>query len=173
MGHRHRLDSRRSGIAATLVAGVALFAYWIIVRPTGEASPNQDQWPYVLWFSTTILAFGFAVLAFTRLVGGRWVVRLGRVAAAGAFWDSAVNVIEDGFDQNWAFLLFVAGSAVMLLGLISLSGVLALTGRGSHRALGLIPLGAALGLLLYVNAGGIIMLATWTSAAAIAARWRA
>lgn len=173
MQHLHRLDSHAGGILAMLVAGVALFAYWIIVGPTGEASPTQNQWPYVLWFSATILAFGVAVLAFTTLAGGRWVVRLGRVAAAGALWNSAVNVIEDGFDQDWAFLLFVAGSAVMLLSLISLSVVLALTCRGSNRALGLVPLGAALGLLLFVKAGGIIMLATWTSAAAVAARWSA
>ena len=53
-----------------------LFVYWVVVRPMAEASATQFQWPYVLWFSATILTLAFAVPAFGRMIGGRWVVRL-------------------------------------------------------------------------------------------------
>jgi hypothetical protein len=36
----------------------------------------------------------------------------------------------------------------------------------------MIPMGIAVGLVFFVNAGGLIMLAIWISAAAVAAKWR-
>lgn len=106
------------------------------------------------------------------MIGGRWVVRLALVAGATAAWNSAVNIVEDGFGQDWAFLLFAIGTAGILLSNIALAAVLAFRGQARRRALALIPLGTAAGILAFVSVGGPLMLVTWLAAAAIAARWR-
>lgn len=166
------LDSRRGRVGVNLLTGISLFVYWVVVRPTAEASATQSQWPYLLWFSATILTLAFAVPAFGRMIGGRWVVRLALVAGATAAWNSAVNIVEDGFGQDWAFLLFAIGTAGILLSNIALAAVLAFRGQARRRALALIPLGTAAGILAFVSVGGPLMLVTWLAAAAIAARWR-
>jgi hypothetical protein len=61
----------------------------------------------------------------------------------------------------------------MLLTLIALAAVLAVRGRGAQRMLAPIPFGTVAGTVLYVNSGGVILLATWSAAAAIAMRWKA
>lgn len=108
------LDSRNARVGVNLSTGIGLFVYWVVVRPTAEASATQFQWPYVLWFSGTILTLAFAVPAFGRMIGGKWVVRLALVAGATAAWNSAVNIVEDGFGQDWAFVLFAIGTAGIL-----------------------------------------------------------
>jgi hypothetical protein len=166
------LDTRRGRVGVHLLTGISLFVYWVVVRPTAEASPTQSQWPYVLWFSATILTLAFALPAFGRMIGGKWVVRLALAAGAAAAWNSAVNIVEDGFGQDWAFVLFALGSAGILLSNIALSAVLAVKGPARRRALSLIPLGTAAGILAFVSIGGPLLLVTWLAAAAIAARWR-
>lgn len=49
------LDSRGARVGVNLLTGIGYFVYWAVVRPTAEASATQSQWPYVLWFSGTIL----------------------------------------------------------------------------------------------------------------------
>ncbi len=164
-------ESRGARAGMFSLSGVAFFLYWIVVRPTAEASATQTQWPYVLWFSGTILTLALAVPALGRMVGGRWVVRLALAAGAGAAWNGVVNIIEDGFGQDWAFLLFAVGSGVILLSLVALAVVLVVQGRGRRRAVALIPLGTAVGIVSFVTAGGVIMLVTWLAAAATAVRW--
>jgi hypothetical protein len=166
------LDSRNARVGIHLLTGISLFVYWVVVRPTAEASPTQSQWPYVLWFSATILTLAFALPAFGRMIGGKWVVRLALAAGAAAAWNSAVNIVEDGFGQDWAFALFALGSAGILLSNIALAIVLAVKGPARRRALSLIPLGTAAGILGYVSIGGPVTLLTWLAAAAMAARWR-
>lgn len=166
------LDSRRGRVGVNLLTGTALFVYWAVVRPTAQASLTQSQWPYVLWFSATILTLAFAVPAFGRMIGGTWVVRLASVAGAAAAWNSAVNIVEDGFGQDWAFVLFAIGTAGILVSNVALAVTLAVKGQARRRALSLIPLGTAAGILAFVSVGGPLMLATWLAAAAIAARWR-
>jgi hypothetical protein len=165
------VNSRTIRAVAFSLTGIAFFMYWIVVRPTTSASATQSQWPYVLWFSATILTLTLAIPMYGRMIGGRWVTRLAAAAGAAALMNSAVNIIEDGFGQDWAFLLFALGSAAMLLSLIALSAVLALGGRGARRMLALIPFGTAAGIVLFVNAGGVILLVTWLGAAGIAMRW--
>lgn len=166
------LDSRGARVGVNLVTGIAMFVYWVVVRPTAEASATQTQWPYVLWFSATILTLAFAVPAFGRMIGGKWVVRLALVAGATAAWNSAVNIVEDGFGQDWGFVLFVIGTAGILLSNMALAVVLAVRGRARRRPLSLIPLGTAAGILAFVSVGGPLMLVTWLTAAVIAARWK-
>jgi hypothetical protein len=106
------------------------------------------------------------------MIGGTRVARLALVAGAAAAWNGAGNSGEDGFGQDWAFALFAIGTAGILLSNMALAAVLAVGGRASRRALSLIPLGTAAGILAFVTAGGPLMLVTWLAAAAIAARWR-
>lgn len=166
------LDSRNARVGIHLLTGISMFVYWVVVRPTAEASATQFQWPYVLWFSATILTLAFALPAFGIMIGGKWVVRLAVTAGTAAAWNSAVNIIEDGFGQDWAFVLFALGSAGILLSNIALAVVLAVTGPARRRALSLIPLGTVTGILGFVSIGGPVMLVTWLAAAATAARWR-
>ncbi len=46
--------------------------------------------------------------------------------------------------------------------------VIAFVGRGGHRLLALIPAGTLAAIIFYVIAGGILMVATWLAAAALA-----
>jgi hypothetical protein len=88
-------------------------------------------------------------------------LRLGAVLA------SLSNILEDGLHMEWAFFGFVLGSAIILLGLLALTGAIALGGRESHRYPTLIPAGTMSALIFYVAAGGILMLATWLAASAV------
>jgi hypothetical protein len=150
------------------LVGVAFFAHWVIADPSYEVSDSQDDWSYVLLFRAAILTLVFALPAFGRLVGGRAVFRASLVAAAGAALNSLVNVVEDGFHQDWAFFVFALGSATLLLGLLALSILAGLRGRGGRRLLALVPAATIAALLLYVVFGGPLMLATWLVAAALA-----
>lgn len=81
---------------------------------------------------------------------------------------SLANVAEDDLQMSWAFFVFVAGTAVLLLALLPLTVVIAFTRRGAARLLALIPAGTMAGVVFFVIAGGVIMLVAWVSAAAVA-----
>ena len=148
--------------------GVAFFAYWVVADPSYDESPTQSEWPYVLSFSGVILLLAFAVPAVARLAGGRLAQRVALVAASGASLSSAANIFEDGLQLEWVFFVFILGGAIMNLGLLVLAGVLLVTGPGRYRLLAIAPVGTVAGIVLFVAAGGPIMLATWLAAAALA-----
>jgi hypothetical protein len=148
------------------LVGAALFSFWLVAHPSFEASLAQNEWPYVLAFSATILSLAVGVPLFFRLVGDRLAFRTSLVVAAGSVLSSIANVIEDGLRLEWAFYGFVLGAAVVLLGLLTLTIVIA-RGR-EQRRFALVPAGTLAGILFYVIAGGPIMLATWLAAAALA-----
>jgi membrane protease YdiL (CAAX protease family) len=96
------------------------------------------------------------------------------VVAAGAVLSSIANVLEDGLKMEWAFFAFVAGLAIIELGLLALA--FALVARGGQRHFALVPAGTIAGILFFVPAGGPLLLATWLLAAGLAvapARYRA
>lgn len=150
------------------LSGVASFAYWALARPTFEATASNTEWPTVLGFSATLAVLAVALPVFGQMLGGRSVVRLSLVAGAAVGLSSVANVLEDGLRLEWAFVVFIVGEVVLLVSLLALTLVIAATGRGVYRLLALVPAGTALGLLLFVSAGGVIMLATWLAAAAAA-----
>ena len=92
----------------------------------------------------------------------RWAVVAG--AAAGA--NSLTNIIEDGVGVEGMFMVFIAGTAVMLLALVGLSVVIGTAPGSTTRLLALIPLGTIIATVAFVAAGGPIMAATWFGAAA-------
>jgi uncharacterized membrane protein len=88
------------------------------------------------------------------------------VVATGSVLSSAANILEDGLKLEWAFFAFVLGTLTMHIGLVALTVALATRGRERHFAL--IPAGTSAAILLFVVAGGPVMLATWLAAAALA-----
>lgn len=148
------------------LTGLVFFGHWSVANPSFEASPTQGEWPNVLAFSALILTLAFAVPQFAQLVGGRVAFRASRAVAVGAVLSSAANVLEDGLKMEWAFFAFVAGLAIIELGLLALA--IALVARGGQRHFALVPAGTIAGLLFYVVAGGPLMLVTWLLAAGLA-----
>ena len=148
--------------------GVAFFAHWLITDPSFEGSTSQSEWRYVLGFSATLLTLALALPLFGRMVGGDWVFRWSIAAAAGVILGSVANIFEDGLKIDWFFFVFVFATAVISLFLLALSLAVAGTRRRAHKLLGLIPGATLAGLILYVWAGGPIMLVTWLVAAATA-----
>ena len=148
------------------LTGLAFFAFWLIANPSFEASPAQGEWPNVLAFSAVILSLAFAVPRFAQLAGGRIAFRAALVVAAGSVLSSVANILEDGLKLEWAFFAFVLGTLIMHIGLLTLAVTLVV--RRSQRHLALVPFGTSAAILLYVAAGGPIMLVTWLFAAALA-----
>ena len=78
------------------------------------------------------------------------------------------NIFEDGFGIDAAFFGFVAGTIILDVSLIVLVVVIARTMPRRSRLWALIPLGTVTGILLFVVAGGPVMLVTWLAAAVAA-----
>jgi hypothetical protein len=147
------------------LVGIGFFAMWFIAKPDYEQSPTQLEWPYIITFSALLLALGFAVAQFARLDGDQLVVRTALVVAAGTVLSSVANVLEDGLRIDEAFFAFVLGTAITVLGLLALT--IALFVRGRQRRFAVVPAGTPAGILLFVVAGGPLLLATWLIAAAL------
>lgn len=144
------------------VTGIALFAYWAIAHPSTELTASITEWPNVLWFSATLMLLAVAVAAFGRMVGGRTVVRTASLAAAGIAMSSVANVLEDGFRIEPAFYGFILGTLIHVVGMAALVVAILVGSRARERlVLVLIPAGSAAGILLFVVAGGPILLVTW------------
>jgi hypothetical protein len=120
----------------------------------------------VFAFSALILLLAFAVPQFAQLAGGQFEFRASLAVAAGAALSSVANVLEDGLKVEWAFFAFILGVAIIDLGLLVLT--IAIARRGAQRHFALVPAGTIAGIVVYVPAGGPLMLATWLTAAGLA-----
>ena len=160
-----------SGMSRSLLfalTGVAFFVFWVVVRPSFEMTASMTEWPQVLWFSATLLSLAVALPVFGRMVGGPRVVRLASIAGAGVGLSSVANIFEDGFRIDGFFFVFILGTLILDVALLALTIVIARTCRGRYRLLAVIPAGTVTGILLFVVAGGPVMLVTWLGAAAVA-----
>jgi hypothetical protein len=151
----------------------ALFAFvgvlFFVPGNGHELSESEmSDWNNVLAFSAALLALAFALPMFAQLAGDHGALRVSRVPAAGAALCSLANIFEDGLQMGWAFLAFVLGAAILSFGLLALMVVIARAGHGSRRLLALVPAGTLAAITFYASGGGILMLATWLAAAAIA-----
>ena len=151
----------------TLV-GVAFFVFWVLADPSYEETASQSERKWVLAFSGVLLLLAFALPMLAQLVGERVVFRVSLVPAAGVALSSFANILEDGLQLEWVFYVFVLGSAIQLLGNLALTAAIAFVGRGGFRLLAVVPAGTVAAIILFVVAGGPIMLATWLTAAAVA-----
>lgn len=156
----------RAGVFA--LTGIVNFAYWVIADPGYEESGTQTEWPYVIGFSGAILCLAVACPAYAQLVGGRGVFRVSLIPAGAFAVGSVVNIVEDGLGVDWAFFGFVLTTAIGLLGLLAFTVAVAYEGRRGRRLLALVPAATIAGVIVYVAAGGPILLATWLAAAALA-----
>jgi hypothetical protein len=152
------------------VTGILLFLFWAVARPSFEATASMTEWPNVLWFSATLLSLAVALPVFGRMVGGRSVVRLASIAGAGIGLSSISNIFEDGFGIDAFFFAFSLGTVILEVALLALTVVIARAFRGRDRLLAIIPAGTVAGILLFVVAGGPLMLITWLGAATVAVR---
>ena len=144
--------------------------YWVVVRPSTQLTYAQGDWPNVLWFSALLLSLGLAVLLFGRMVGGETVTRWTTVAGAAVSLASLVNIVEDGFRIEAAFLLFVLCILTLDIALIGSVVVIARAPIDRYRLYALVPAGTLAGILFFIAAGGPIFLVTWLGAAAAALR---
>ena len=145
--------------------GVAWFAFWVVTKPGTTSIESMQQWPNVIWFSSTLILLAVALVAFGRMLGGRSVGRMAGFSAATVVWMSAANVVEDGFRVDAAFFAFIAGMLVFYVALAGLAVAIVRSLPGRARFLATIPVANAAGLLLFPPVGGPIMLAAWVVAA--------
>lgn len=128
----------------------------------------RTEWSYVLGFSAALFLLALALPVLGRLAGGRWVPRLSLLAAGGAALGGIANVVEDGLGQSWAFWGFVLSTATIVVALLALTIVVAVSARGRYRVLAIAPGGTLVAIVGFVEVGGVVMLATWVVAAALA-----
>ena len=131
---------------------------------------TASDWFAVLSFSAALFALAFALPMFAQLTGGRVVFRVSLIPAVGAALAGLSNLVEDALHwaSGWAFWLFGAGMATTAVGLIAFTLVVAVAGRGRRRLLAAVPAGTLIGLFLFESGGGVLTLAAWLVAAAIA-----
>ena len=150
------------------LAGILLFVFWAVARPSSEMTASMTEWPNVLWFSATLLSLAVALPVFGRMVGGPQVVRLASIAGLGVGLSSVANIFEDGFRIDGFFFAFILGTWTLHIALLALTIVIARSFPGRYRLLAVIPAGTVAGILLFVVAGGPVMMATWLGAATAA-----
>ena len=149
------------------VTGILWLVSWV-AGPSFEMTASMAKWLVVLSFSAALLSLAVALPVLGRMVGGRWVVRLASIAAAGAGLCSVANIFEDGIQIEWVFYVFVLGLLILDVALLALTVVIALTFPDRYRLFALIPAGTLAGILIFPVAGGPILLVTWLAAAAAA-----
>ena len=141
--------------------------------PEYQDPVSISDWFSVLSFSAALLALALALPMFAQLVGGRNVFRVALVPAVGAALGGLSNLLEDALQLGFAFWLFSVGGALTLVGLVSLTIAVAVVGRGRRRLLAAVPAATLVGMLLFENGGGVLVLAAWLAAAAVALGGRA
>lgn len=159
-----------SRLAVFVITGVlwAVHSIVTVIRPGYRQPIAQGDWPGVLLFSAAIFSLGLSLPMLARWIGGRVVVRVALAIAAGAGLAGVSNLLEDGLGWGWAFWPFVAGTAVIVLGLLILTVAVATTGGESVRYLAVVPAACLLDvLLLHESGGGILVFGAWCFAAAM------
>lgn len=147
--------------------GAAFLAHWVLTDPTSDESAAQSEWLHVLAFSALLSLLGVAVLVAASLAPVRGARPAAFGASAGAGIVAAANVFEDGFGLSWVFYVTALGTSILLLALGAWGVAVGFSARGAERVVMLVPLGALIGVVFYVLAGGPIMLATWLLAAVL------
>jgi hypothetical protein len=129
------------------------------------------DWFAVVSFSAALAALAFALPLFTRLVRSRIPMGIALVAAAGAGIGAVGNLLEDGLQLDWAGdWLYLPSVVLMTLGLAALTVAVAVCGHRTTRLLAGVPGAVLVGMLLLERGGGILVLAAWLAAAAVALR---
>ncbi len=122
-----------------------------------------------------LFALAIALPMLAHMIGGRVVFRVSLVAAVGAALAGLANLFEDALhwagppgSSGWAFWLFITGTATTAVGLTALTVAVAVAGSGRLRLLAVVPAATLIGLMLFESGGGVLILAAWLAAAAMA-----
>jgi hypothetical protein len=155
-------------LASIFVAvGLGAWLHWSITDPSFDVTEAQSEWDHVLGFSALVLALmGAAAALGQRLSSAASVRRLDLTLIATGALSAVTNIVEDGFGVEGAFFVFILLTGIQLVALIGLAIALGISVRGRRRLLALTPLASATGVVVYVHAGGPILLCTWCAAAA-------
>ena len=121
----------------------------------------------VLSWSAALFALALALPLLAQLIGGRAAFRVSLVPAVGAALSGFSNLLEDAFQVGFGFWFYAVGTTLMVVGFIAFAVVVAVVGRGGRR---LLPAAILIGLLLFGSVGGVLVLAAWLAAAAMAHR---
>jgi len=143
----------RSWIVIATGIGWAGLAWQVLFDPSYVVPPRAGDWFSVLFFSLVLLLTAVALPMLARPSGSRAATRIAYVAAAAFALASVVNVIEDGFRVEEAFLGFVAALLVIDVSLAAMTIVLL------PRVAALVP-AAMLATILILNpfGGGFLVL---------------
>lgn len=128
-----------------------------------------SDWFAVLSFSAALFAVAFALPLLAEYTGGGLaVVRVSLIPAVGAACAGLGNVLEDALQLGFAGWFYGVGGAITGLGLIAFTLAIAVAGRGRRRLIAAIPLATLIGWSTFESGGGVLVLAAWLVAAAIA-----
>jgi hypothetical protein len=136
--------------------------------PGSDGSAAPVDWTLVLLFSAALAMLAGALVVFARMALGQSGTRASYIAAGGSALSSVANVVEDGFLVDAAFFAFIAGAAILNVGLLALAGVVAWRGRGPRRAYAVVPVLTLAAITFYMFGGGYLMSAAWLIAAGLA-----
>jgi len=152
------------------VTGVLWCTSWLslLTDPAYQDPETAADWFAVLSFSAALFALAFALPMLAQLISGRVVFRVSLVPAVGAALAGLSNLLEDALQLGWAFWLFILSTAVIIVGLVAFIVVVAVAGRGRLRLLAAVPAATLAAILLFPVGGGVLIVAAWLAAAAIA-----
>jgi hypothetical protein len=164
-----RFETREIALACLLcVVGLVAWLHWSITDPSFDQTEAQSEWVHVLGFSALVLALMGGAAALGRALSDAGAVRrISLILLIAGVLAAVTNVVEDGLGVEEAFIVFVVLTGVELLALAGLGLALSLVVRGPRRVLALVPLATVTGVILYVPAGGPILLGTWCAAAVL------
>lgn len=129
-----------------------------------------SDWFAVLSFSVALFATAFALPLLAQSTGCGRAVGLSLIPAGGAAVAGLGNLLEDALQLGFSDWFYAVGAALTGFGLIVFTVAIAIAGRGRRRLFALVPLVTLIGWSLFESGGGVLVLAAWLVAAAIAAR---
>jgi hypothetical protein len=143
-------------------------AFQSFADPQFQDPVSAADWFAVFSLSAALFALALALPLLAQLIGGRAVFRMSLVPAVGATLSGLGNLLEDALQIGFAGWLYLAGNTLTMVGLIALTVVGAVVGRGRRRLLAAVPATTLIGWFLFESGGGLLILAAWLAAAAIA-----
>jgi hypothetical protein len=154
-------------VAAIACAGTAVLPllHWLVADVSYDATSQQHEWLFVLFFSAVILVFAPGFLAVAGRVSSRGARRAADLVAVVSVAASLTNIVEDGLGVEAAFLAFVAELLLFHLSCLGMGFLILLRESGLDRLWAAVPVGTVAGIVLYVELGGPLLAVTWLSAA--------
>ena len=141
----------------------------VLTHPNYQDAASATDWFTVLSLSAALFALALTLPTLAQLIGRRGVYKMSLIPAAGAALAGLSNLLEDALHMSWAFWFTALGLAAVDLGLLALTIMFAVTGRGRLRLLAAVPAATLIDVLfLHEAGGGVVVLVACLGAAALA-----